>query len=147
MAVPEPKALEECFKVIRKEVKINRCNRAILVGHNAPFDLNFINAGAERIKATRNPFHPFSTLDTVSLGAVMYGQTVLARLAQAAGMGWDADSAHFQPCMMLKRQQIYFAISSIHGKRWMPHSKPSRISRGGSRTAHPLYFPVFSFSQ
>jgi ribonuclease T len=94
MAVPEDKAMEEFFKIVRKEVKVNRCNRAILVGHNAPFDLNFVHATAERIKATRNPFHPFSTLDTVSLGAVMYGQTVLARLAQAANMGWDSDSAH-----------------------------------------------------
>ena len=94
LAVPEDKALEEFFRVVRREVKINRCNRAILVGHNAPFDLNFVHAGANRIKAARNPFHPFSTLDTVTLGAVMYGQTVLARLAQAAGMGWDGESAH-----------------------------------------------------
>ena len=94
MAVPEPKAMEDFFKVVRREVKINRCNRAILVGHNAPFDLNFVHAAADRVKASRNPFHPFSTLDTVTLGAVMYGQTVLARLAQAAGMGWDSESAH-----------------------------------------------------
>ncbi len=94
MAVPEPKAMEDFFKVVRREVKINRCNRAILVGHNAPFDLSFVHAAAHRVDAKRNPFHPFSTLDTVTLGAVMYGQTVLARLAQAASMGWDNESAH-----------------------------------------------------
>ena len=94
MAHPEEKAMEEFFKIVRREVKLNRCNRAILVGHNAPFDLNFVHAAANRIDAKRNPFHPFSTLDTVTLGAVMYGQTVLARLAQVAGMGWDSESAH-----------------------------------------------------
>lgn len=94
IAVPEDKAMNEFFKVVRKEVKINRCNRAILVGHNAPFDLNFVYAASERIGCKRNPFHPFSTLDTVTLGAVVYGQTVLARIAQAAGMGWDSTQAH-----------------------------------------------------
>jgi len=94
LAVPEDKAMNEFFKIVRKEVKLNRCNRAILVGHNAPFDLNFLMATAERIGSKRNPFHPFSTLDTVTLGAVVYGQTVLARVAQAAGMNWDSEQAH-----------------------------------------------------
>ncbi|MEZ5537991.1 MAG: ribonuclease T [Thiolinea sp.] len=94
LATPEDKAINEFFKIVRKEVKLNRCNRAILVGHNAPFDLSFVHAAANRIGCKRNPFHPFSTLDTVTLGAVVYGQTVLARVAQAAGMGWDSDQAH-----------------------------------------------------
>ncbi len=94
MAVPEDKAMNEFFKIVRREVKVNRCNRAILVGHNAPFDLGFVHSAANRIGCKRNPFHPFSTLDTVTLGAVVYGQTVLARVAQAAGMGWDSSQAH-----------------------------------------------------
>lgn len=94
LAVPEEKAMNEFFKIVRREVKVNRCNRAILVGHNAPFDLGFVHAAANRIGSKRNPFHPFSTLDTVTLGAVVYGQTVLARIAQAAGMGWDSEQAH-----------------------------------------------------
>ncbi|WP_020396315.1 ribonuclease T [Thiolinea disciformis] len=94
LAIPEERALNEFFKVVRKELKLNRCNRSILVGHNAPFDLNFLNAASERIDCKRNPFHPFSTLDTVTLGALVYGQTVLARIAQAAGMGWDGEQAH-----------------------------------------------------
>lgn len=94
MAVPEDKAMNEFFKIVRREVKVNRCNRAILVGHNAPFDLGFVHSAANRIGCKRNPFHPFSTLDTVTLGAVVYGQTVLARIAQAAGMGWDSEQAH-----------------------------------------------------
>ncbi|MEJ2427025.1 MAG: exonuclease domain-containing protein, partial [Candidatus Thiodiazotropha sp.] len=36
----------------------------------------------------------FSTFDTVSLAGMVYGQTVLARAAQAAGLAWDGTQAH-----------------------------------------------------
>jgi ribonuclease T len=94
IAYPEKDALGELFSAIRKAVKENECKRAILVGHNAPFDLGFINVAAERCGIKRNPFHPFSTIDTVTLGALAYGQTVLSRAVQAAGFPWDNDSAH-----------------------------------------------------
>jgi ribonuclease T len=42
----------------------------------------------------RNPFHPFSNFDTVTLGGLAYGQTVLGRAAQAAGIDWNGDEAH-----------------------------------------------------
>jgi len=94
IAKPEKEALQEIFRAIRQALKRNDCKRAILVGHNAPFDLNFINAAVERCEIKRNPFHPFSTFDTVTLGGVMYGQTVLARIADEAGIEWDHDAAH-----------------------------------------------------
>ncbi|HDP90437.1 MAG TPA: ribonuclease T [Thioalkalivibrio sp.] len=94
LAIPESDALTHMFNHVRKEIKKNECTRAILVGHNAPFDLNFINQAAERCGVKRNPFHPFSTLDTVTLGAMAYGQTVLARAVQAAGISWDSNEAH-----------------------------------------------------
>jgi ribonuclease T len=94
MAKPEKDALQEIFRAIRKSLKQNNCKRAILVGHNAPFDLGFINAAVQRCEIKRNPFHPFSTFDTVTLGGVVFGQTVLARIAEAAGMQWDHESAH-----------------------------------------------------
>lgn len=93
-AVPEKEALNAIFKEIRLEIKANSCNRAILVGHNASFDLAFVKAAAERIGSKQNPFHMFSILDTVSLGALAYGQTVLARSVQAAGITWDNSEAH-----------------------------------------------------
>ena len=70
------------------------CQRAILVGHNAHFDLNFLNAAVARSGHKRNPFHPFSVFDTVTMAGLAYGQTVLARAIQAAGMEWNADEAH-----------------------------------------------------
>ena len=93
-AVTEAVALDGVFKEVRTAVREHHCHRAILVGHNAAFDLAVVYAAANRCHLKRNPFHPFSTFDTVSLGAVVYGQTVLATLAQLAGLGWDSSQAH-----------------------------------------------------
>lgn len=93
-AVDEKEALKSVFDAVRREVKHHGCRRAILVGHNAAFDLSFINAAVARTKLKRNPFHPFSTIDTVSLAALAFGQTVLARAAEAAGVPWDSREAH-----------------------------------------------------
>ncbi len=94
LALPEAEALRKVFSPIRKAVKESGCKRAILVGHNAFFDLGFLNAAVERNGIKRNPFHPFSTFDTVSLAGLAYGQTVLARAAKCAGMEWDSEAAH-----------------------------------------------------
>jgi ribonuclease T len=94
MAVPEKEALKSLFTPIRQAVKASGCKRAILVGHNAFFDLGFLNAAVARCGIKRNPFHPFSTFDTVSLAGLAYGETVLAKAAQVAGLGWDNEQAH-----------------------------------------------------
>lgn len=93
-AKSELEALQEIFKPIRQAIKENGCKRAILVGHNAFFDLGFLNAAVERTGIKRNPFHPFSTFDTVTLAGLALGQTVLARAAVAAGMEWNHNEAH-----------------------------------------------------
>lgn len=93
-AIPERDALQRTFREVRTEIKATGCRRAILVGHNAQFDLGFLNEAVERSGIKRNPFHPFSVFDTATLAGVAYGQTVLARAVQAAGLPWDADSAH-----------------------------------------------------
>jgi ribonuclease T len=93
-AVPEREALDQIFGPVRAAVKASGCKRAILVGHNAFFDLGFINAAVERTAYKRNPFHPFSTFDTVTLAGLAFGQTVLARSVIAAGIAWNANDAH-----------------------------------------------------
>ncbi len=93
-AVPEAEALESIFAPIWIALKKHRCSRAILVGHNPSFDLSFIKAAAERVGFKRSPFHQFSTFDTATLGGLAYGQTVLARAVQAAGIEWDGSQAH-----------------------------------------------------
>lgn len=93
-AVEERAALDRIFKPIREAVKRHGCQRAILVGHNANFDLGFVNAAVRRTAHKRNPFHPFSCFDTVTLAGLAYGQTVLSRAVQAAGLPWNGDEAH-----------------------------------------------------
>ena len=94
MAVEEKQALPKIFKPVRNAIKRHSCKKAILVGHNAYFDLKFIYAAAARAGIKRNPFHPFSTFDTVTLAGLVYGQTVLARSVRSAGMEWDPSEAH-----------------------------------------------------
>ena len=94
MALDEKQALPKIFKPVRTAIKNHACNKAILVGHNAHFDLKFVNAAAVRAGIKRNPFHPFSTFDTVTLAGLAYGQTVLARSVREAGLEWDSSEAH-----------------------------------------------------
>jgi len=93
-AIDERDALQRVFREVRRVVRENGCSRAILVGHNAAFDLGFVNEAVERTAIKRNPFHPFSCFDTATLCGVAFGQTVLARAVQAAGLTWDESSAH-----------------------------------------------------
>ncbi len=93
-AIDEADALRGLFQRIRKELKDHDCTRAVLVGHNAFFDLQFINAAVERSGVKRNPFHPFSSFDTVTLAGCTFGQTVLGRAVAAAGFEWDDSQAH-----------------------------------------------------
>ncbi|MFT4725719.1 MAG: ribonuclease T [Granulosicoccus sp.] len=90
----ERAALSHIFNPVRDAVSAAGCTRAILVGHNAFFDLKFVNAAADRTGSKKNPFHPFSCFDTVSFCGLAFGQTVLARAAVAAGMEWDTNEAH-----------------------------------------------------
>lgn len=94
LARDERDALNHVFAEVRRVVRKYDCQRAILVGHNAAFDLGFVNAAVKRTAHKRNPFHPFSNFDTVSLAGLAYGQTVLSRAVQAAGIDWDQNEAH-----------------------------------------------------
>ena len=94
IASSESEALGAIFGEVRRAVREQQCTRAILVGHNASFDLAFVNAAVARAGIRRNPFHPFSCFDTATLAGVAYGQTVLSRAVLAAGLEWDAGAAH-----------------------------------------------------
>lgn len=94
MARNECDALGHVFKPIRQAIVDNGCTRAVLVGHNAHFDLGFLNAAVARAGIKRNPFHPFSVFDTATLAGATLGQTVLAKALIAAGFGYDTKAAH-----------------------------------------------------
>ncbi len=93
-ALDEKEALRKIFNPVRAAIKRNGCTRAILVGHNPAFDIGFLNAAVVRTGLKKNPFHPFSTFDTATLSGLVYGQTVLAKAAKAAGLAWDNQEAH-----------------------------------------------------
>jgi len=93
-ALPEKEALSQISQPVRKELKATGCQRAILVGHNSFFDLSFLNSAIDRTGFKRSPFHPFSSFDTATLAGLAFGQTVLARSVQAAGLEWNESQAH-----------------------------------------------------
>ena len=93
-AIDERDALQRLFREVRQAIRTSGCNRAVLVGHNAAFDLGFLNEAIDRSAIKRNPFHPFSCFDTATLCGVAFGQTVLSRAVAAAGFEWDESSAH-----------------------------------------------------
>ncbi|WP_286235489.1 ribonuclease T [Thalassotalea sediminis] len=109
-AVEESEALKAIFKLIRKKMKAAGCKRAIMVAHNAAFDLGFVNAATERCSIKRTPFHPFVSFDTTTLAGLALGQTVLAKACQAAGLDFDNKEAHSALYDTEKTAQLYCHI-------------------------------------
>ncbi len=126
-AVPEQEALTRILTPIRNAVKASGCNRAILVGHNAAFDLGFIKAAVERTNFKRSPFHSFSVFDTVSLAGLAYGQTVLARAAQAAGLGWKRSEAHTAIYDVEQTARLFCGI--VNRWRELDPDRPGEMAR------------------
>ena len=120
LAKAEKDALEHVFAPIRAALKKHNCQRAILVGHNAHFDLGFINAAVARSGHKRNPFHPFSVFDTVTLGGVAFGQTVLARAVAAAGIEFDASQAHSAVYDTEKTAELFCHIANQWPRQDLP---------------------------
>ena len=93
-AVDEKTALTSIFKLIRKKMKAAGCQRAVMVAHNAAFDLGFVNAATARCSIKRSPFHPFVSFDTTTLSGLALGQTVLAKACIAANIEFNNNEAH-----------------------------------------------------
>lgn len=93
-AIDEADALEELFEQLRGLLKQHKCSRCILVGHNAWFDLSFLNAAIERNHIKKSPFHSFSSFDTATLAGMAYGQTVLAKTCEVAKIDFKTSEAH-----------------------------------------------------
>lgn len=109
-AQPEFIVFDELFKAVRGKVKQHHCTRAVLVGHNAHFDLGFLVAAAERCNIKRNPFHPFSVFDTATLAGLAFGHTVLARACQLAGIDFNNAEAHSAAYDSEKTAQLFCQI-------------------------------------
>ncbi|MGB6487178.1 MAG: ribonuclease T [Steroidobacteraceae bacterium] len=138
-ALPERDALQRVFREIRHAVRAYDCRRAILVGHNAAFDLGFLNAAVKRADVKRNPFHPFSCFDTATLAGAALGQTVLAKAVTVAGLAWDSSSAHSAVydaertaelfCLICNRFRASFLEADARARRlgWLSESPADEV--------------------
>lgn len=109
-AVSEDEAIKTIFKMVRKAMKNASCKRAIMVAHNAAFDLGFLNAAVERNNIKRSPFHPFVSFDTTTLSGLALGQTVLAKACEAANIEFDNKEAHSAYYDTLKTAELFCFI-------------------------------------
>ena len=53
-----------------------------------------MTASYKRNNVKKTPFHKFSLIDTVSLGVLATGQTVLARICDELDIDYDNEEAH-----------------------------------------------------
>lgn len=109
-AIAENLALTQVFQAVRHKVKQYDCSRAVVVGHNAHFDLGFINAAVTRCALKRNPFHPFSCFDTATLAGLAFGHTVLARSCQIAEIEFSNREAHCAAYDARKTAELFCQI-------------------------------------
>jgi len=143
-AIPERDALQRVFREVRHAMRAYGCRRAILVGHNAAFDLGFLNAAVTRADVKRNPFHPFSCFDTATLAGAALGQTVLGKALMVAGLPWDAGSAHSARydaersadlfCLVCNRLRESFSQASARAQALGWLNAPSDDAGGGEDT-------------
>ncbi len=108
-AIHEKEALEKLFIPIQDEIKNTNCQRAVLVGHNAWFDLLFLKEAVKRNKITC-PFHAFTSLDTATLSALLYGQTVLSKAVAQAGIEFESNEAHSAIYDAVKTAELFCHI-------------------------------------
>ena len=124
--IKEHDALTQLFQFVDELVKKNACRRALLVGHNAHFDLSFIMAAAKRCKFKQTPFHAFTVFDTASLSGLIFGKTVLAKALRSAKLGFDEKQAHSAIYDAKQTAELFCCIVN----RWAE----ARRSGGGSES-------------
>jgi ribonuclease T len=128
-AIPEKDALGRVFTEVRAAMKTAECKRAILVGHNAAFDLGFLNAAVARCEIKRNPFHPFSCFDTATLAGAAFGQTVLAKAAQVCGVEWDSSAAHSAKYDAERTAEIFCEVCNALDGTWRIAEGKAQVMR------------------
>lgn len=115
-AVDEKTALKRLFQPIKDAIKRTHCSRAVLVGHNAWFDLLFLKAAVART-GSDFPFHAFTCFDTATLAGMCYGQTVLAKAAKEAGIAFDQNEAHSAIYDAKKTAELFCEMTNTWGKK------------------------------
>lgn len=114
-ALPEEETLKELFSYVNAALKKSNCRRALLVGHNAHFDLSFLKAAMKRCKVTKSPFHDFSVFDTATIAGVFYGKTILAKALKEAEIEFNKDEAHSALYDTMKTAELFCHALNGHG--------------------------------
>lgn len=92
-AISEKEALSKLNEVLKPYIKEHKGNRALLIGHNAWFDLAFLNESYERTKV-KSLLHKFTSCDTATLAGFYFNETVLAKALMRAKISYDPQQAH-----------------------------------------------------
>ncbi len=116
-ALEESDALKRFFEFCSKALKANECRRAVLVGHNAHFDLGFVRAAMKRCKIKNSPFHAFTVFDTATLAGLAFGKTILAKALKAASIEFDKNKAHSAVYDTTKTAELFCKI--INGMKFV----------------------------
>ena len=117
IAQTEQQALTGLFDYISAALKASGCRRALLVGHNAHFDLGFVQAAMRRCRISQSPLHAFTVMDTATLSGVFYGKTVLAKALKEAEIEFNCDKAHSALYDTLKTAELFCrAVNQISAK-------------------------------
>ena len=130
IAEDEKTALRRIFKGLKEVRRAEDCRQCVLIGHNAHFDLSFLNAAVLRTNSkSHNPFHNFSVFDTVTLSALAFGQTVLARACKAAGLDFDGKDAHSALYDTQKTAELFcYILNHYPMLSNMMHAEPTKES-------------------
>ncbi len=109
-ALPESEVLTELFAYVAKALEKTGCRRAVLVGHNAHFDLGFLMAAVKRCGITKTPFHSFTCFDTATLSGLACRKTVLAKAMRVAGIEFNELEAHSAIYDTVKTAELFCQI-------------------------------------
>ena len=109
-ALPEEEVLKELFTYVNQALEKTGCRRAVLVGHNAHFDLGFLMAAVKRCGITKIPFHGFTCFDTATLAGLACKKTVLAKAIRVAKIPFDESEAHSAVYDTVKTAELFCHI-------------------------------------
>ena len=108
--VSEKYAFTRLFQATRKYITKFNCKKAIIVAHNANFELSFLQTAVARNKIKHNPFHSFSILDTATIAAISTNHTVLAQACKRSNIKFNNSKAHNAIYDTIKTAELFFKV-------------------------------------